>query len=315
MPRGFSSHTTGPMRTGGGFTAPVNDAADATLRANAQRTNSEPFTPEHVAAYHAFANVTDRKDALALHQGHVSWDDVNEYGETGMSYTNYRLMIEVRRDGVTPAVLRTWKAVHTNLSYAAIGAFTKAGLTPAQVTPYILAHGTSPAPITPVDFTTIPDLITRGVSATRAHHYRAAGIPRATEMIVLHRAGCRPRVVYANRATLDRPLPGHFATRFVIYYCKMARAAGNNTALVHALVTVNATVTDAAAWKDTNAPADRVGLLLLAGITPTEYTANPHLADDAETLAAMAALRGHTTDLPALPALPGTSVDSLTLAV
>lgn len=308
MPRGFSTHAAGPMRTAGGFAAPVDEVANATLRARAATTNTERFTAEHMAAYHAFASVTDRKDALALHQGFVTWDDVNEYGAAGMPFTNYRLMVEIRRNGVTPAVLRTWKAVHSNLPYSAIGVFTKAGLTTNQAAPYFLRDGDAAPAVAPVDLDKIPELISRGITATDAHQYRNAGIARATDMLVLHRAGCRPHIVVAHRANLSRtPSTTAFPKDFTAYYRNMDQWVGSNTALVHALVTVNATVADGQAWMAAGVPVDRVGLLVLAGVSPTEYLDAPYLAENPETLAAMAALRGHAVAVPAL------SADALTL--
>lgn len=295
MPTGFQRHTSGPMRTAGTFVAPCDDLANAALRANAAGTNPDPFTAEHQAAYYAFASVTDRKDALTLHRGNVTWDDVNAYGEAGLGFTNYGLMVHLMAAGVTPAVVRTWKAVHHNLPYSAMTAFTKAGLTTGQAAPYFLREGNLPPAVAPVDLETIPALIAAGISAQRAHHYRACGITRTKGMLELHRSGCRPAVLYSmmKNSTHHKTHNGLIIDSFPSVYRK-ARRTGATADFCNAMFAMGATLALIDTWHATGAPADVVGLLHGAGITAAEYIANPDIAADPDALAALAALRGHT---------------------
>lgn len=298
MPRGYQRHATGPMHTSGTFVAPTDDVANAVLRANAAATNPEPFTPEHYAAYHAFASVTDRRDAIHLHRHHVTWDDVNEYGQAGLPFTDYRLMTTLADAGVTPAVLRTWHAVIPNLAHHSICTFTRANLTPTQVKPYLTPHGTgrtATAPVRTLDHDTIPNLIRAGITATRAHHYRVCGIPTTKGMLELHNNGCRPAVLYAMTRNRSPYLThsGLVQDTFPAAYRK-ARRTGATADFCNEMFAMGATLATIDTWHATGAPAAAVGLLHGAGITPAEYTADPTIADDPDALAALAALRGHT---------------------
>lgn len=301
MPTGYQRHHSGPMRTSGTFTPPVDDLANSALRARTDADNPEPFTPEHAAAYYAFASVTDRKDARDLHRARVHWDDVNEFGATGMAFTNYTGMIAFMRDGVTPAVLRTWQAALPDLSDTLIRSYTRAGLTPTQVAPYITPFEGTVPPVARIDRPRVPAFIDSGISATRVHHYQRCGVLKPDTVLALHHLGCRPAVLYALRrldentyVTADRHLK---VQKFVRDY-RDARNAGATPDYCNALFATGAPLDAITAWHATDAPTDKVGTLHAAGITPAEYTANPAIADDTEALAALAALRGHTVTAP-----------------
>jgi hypothetical protein len=256
--------------------------ADALARARAAAANDERFTPEHAAAYAAFAGITDRQIALSLHRAQVTWDDVDGYCAHGVGTHDYQQMITLRTAGVSPAVLGAWREV--GLAVQHLPAAVRAGITPAVARPYLQVD--EQAGVVPLADRAdlLAQVIEAGLSPCRVGFYRRYGVP-VPEMIVLHRLGCRPKVVRAWQRGRGLTRPVGFLQEY-----RSARQAGE-AALVNAVLRAGGRASDVHAWAALGLAPAQVRLLFEAGFAPQEVAAQPQIAAaDEQTLRAFAAL-------------------------
>jgi hypothetical protein len=292
--------TINPPRTrASAVPGPGNPGEDDILRARRSIQNLDRFTPEHMAAYAAFAGITDRRTAQALHRHHVTWDDVNDYAANDLigstSYQDMRLLGSV---GVTPAHLNAWTeqfkrdpahrtaneygvvAAPRGLTVNVIVAYTIQGITPSQAQPWnavtFAAHWDPQA---------IGYLIKSGVSPDVAEAYVQAGVTQPRVIGPLFRGGCCPETVRAFRRANPQQqnvLAAHGA---------LLLAAKQDQALARAAMRIAADPTVLAAWVATGENPTRIALFLHSGYSPNEWHANPEVRDlDDATLDVMAAL-------------------------
>lgn len=291
MPRNFAAAAPGARPATTRHTSvpgPGDAVADAILRARQERQNLTRFTNEHSAAYAAFCGITDRTTAMRLHRGGVDWDAVNAYAKTSIGPLNYDLMVEYTAAGATPADVKAWDAAFTAWGWhPTLGRhplmFVEAHLAPSDVAPY----ATSPA-TQAWDERTIVAAVRRRITPGRAEAYIGAGISRAQDMLTLAGLGARPRYVYEYRRTH----PGRLDARAYIRAWSLAHTvAAHRPNLLDVFVTHDVCEADMRAWCATNETDERIGLLVRAGVTHTEWATIPTIrTTEHDVLAAMAAL-------------------------
>jgi hypothetical protein len=295
MPRDFRNGSGGgaygPLRTASlPFVAAGDDTADALLKARVATANREPFTAEHSAAYAAFAGITDRKTALALHRGNVSFDDVSDYSGAGVGLTAYRRMIALRADGITPAVLAAWAPL--GLPDDLLGACVRADLTPDVVRPYLPLFVTSTFSNSgsSADRSHIPDMVAAGLTAEASLRYTDLSVRTIANQILLHRKGCTPDVINAYRQATTARVP---EDSFLRWYCQSVAACGGPS-LPNAVYATGGSHADVLDWLATGHPVDLVTLFIRAGFTATEVSGSPAIATmSPKTLIGLGSLRGH----------------------
>lgn len=301
MPRGFASAGARPATTRTTvLPGPSHDTEDALLKARLSTLNTTPFTAEHMAAYAAFASITDRKTALDLHRHGVTWDDVNDYPDAGgILASDFATMKRLSLGGLRPAILRDWnqmcsKHLGVPVHPESLIPFVQAGISIEQAEPYYVAIAAHPNLLgwVPAD---IVRLVGGNIDVATACEFGLAGIRSPGSVVYLHRNGCRPTTVadYA-RAAGKATDTGTFEREFTNLYMSMS-AVLDRPALVRVAVANNATHEAALAWNATGESLMRVDLFMKARVSADEWNNDPTVREaDAAALAMLAALTGHS---------------------
>lgn len=273
--------------------------ADDLLRARQTTLNTTRFTAEHMAAYAAFAGITDRPIALDLHRHHVDWDAVNGYTAHGVEATAYETMKSLAAAGVTPDLLQQWRALRhpysTQPRFTSIAYYAQAGLTPTQVQPYLV----NPYTATLSD-QYIAAFAVRGIDSDAVGNWKMVGIETPSTVGLLVESGCDPSVVRDFTTRNRRSTRWGVERAFTKVYTAIARAA-QNPALTKAALRCGATAEEVTGWRATDLPVDRIADYLNAGIHVTEWHADPTVREvDTATLHMLAAMQGHPVPQPAL---------------
>lgn len=296
MPRGYAPAPARPATSRSCAVPGAGDpVADALLRARRATANAARFTPEHRAAYVAFAGITDRSVMLMLHRAGVNWDAVNDYTAAGVPAAAYSTMVSLAERRATPKVTAAWLAAFaaadlTAPTWERIAEYAEAGITPGRARHYLrwVAEDDVPRRAAMLTAGNLKALLDGQISPARCGFFLKAGITRATVMVSLTRTGVTPRVVSAYRRYHPfRIDESRFATR-----CLHLHTLTSDPDLTAAIVG-NGIPDDAADWARTGLPAARVDAFLKAGVRFAEWESDEAIRTaEQATLLMLGALRG-----------------------
>lgn len=302
MRTGYAAVMPAPaVRTyrGPAIPGPSHDTEDAILKARLARANTEPFTAHHMAAYAAYAGISDRTTALKLHRGSVTWDDVDAYSATGLiKPTSYTLMIELASLALTPAKVKAWQQVllprRGNGVLAEIRLYAATDLTRTEVATYMAD------PIGQnMKARDVIELLGAGVRIDDYHQWRSVDVQNIDAIAVLHQHGCTPAL--ANHLLTD-PTIGHYrdGTQLALHCLRLTRTCTPDPHLLRAGLLTHASGEDVRAWHLTGLDPQRAALFMSAGYATSDWTDNPQVRTaDNDSLAMLAGLRGNRPALAA----------------
>lgn len=295
MPRGYARvsarpATTSSTRIGG----PSDSLEDALLRVRAARLNSDPFTAQHMAAYAAFAGITDRKTAQMLHRENVTWDDVNSFaGISDVNCLDYQHFVRLKRAGLTLDDQAAWTHIqdthHVTVRADTRIKYAEANIRPDTVGPFIVVGLGST--IATTGFTIAA--LDANLTATQARAWFDEGCTSDTLLTYATTLGLTVGDLRSWKAAAQIDERGIQTTKLSAYLSALKGRLGPSELLIE-MFRIAATPAQADAWTAIPIPPARAALYMIAGFSADEWAASADVrAMDDATLHLMRALSDH----------------------